>query len=266
AATGQLVGQACTACGDAARAGRTPGTVLAPSDRWVRHRGDLISLTRLLNPQWRFPGGNQLRPTRQTTAPELYADRYYGLRALDQAASGEVSTGLRSVLRAALSGQVLQGPNDDPADSAGWQLAVVAALISERQQRAALPGLGSLVQIVDPQWWGDEEARDRLYVVRDDLHAPVQYDLVSLGDIGPNVPGSAIAEIDPTRVRLLPAPKGALPYPPGLEDTTADRVDCRPSPTRHELCGRLFLQRPLTGLRRRSCATRVARRRRSTKS
>ncbi|MEU8607755.1 hypothetical protein AB0C29_07125, partial [Actinoplanes sp. NPDC048791] len=28
AATGQLVGQACTACGDAARAGRTPGTVL----------------------------------------------------------------------------------------------------------------------------------------------------------------------------------------------------------------------------------------------
>ena len=45
------------------------------------------------------------------------------------------------------------------------------------------------------------------------------YDLVSLGDIGPNVPGYALIEIDPARVRLLPVPRSALPYPPGLDDT-----------------------------------------------
>ncbi|WP_250008774.1 hypothetical protein [Actinoplanes sp. M2I2] len=206
-------GQACPGCADAEPAGRDPGTVLAASSQWVPHSGDLIPLPRLLNPQFRFPAGDQLATERETTAPDLYADRFFGFRALDKAASGAVSTGLRTVLQAILSGHM----DNALVAAADWQIAVVAAHITDRQKRAALPGLGSLVQIIDPQH-RHGEAPDQLYVVRDDFNAPDHYDLVSLGDLGPNVPGYALTEIDPARVRLLPAPDGALPYPPGITD------------------------------------------------
>ena len=218
AGTGRLTGKACSGCGDAEPAGRSGGTVLASSDQWALHPGDLIPLPRLLDPQFRFPAGNQLAAMRETTAPDLYADRFYGLRALDKEASGEVSNGLRTVLQAVLTGHTDRSADNDPVDPADWQIAVVAAHITDRQQGAALPGLGSLVQIIDPQHRHGEDP-DQLYVVRDDVNAPDHYDLVSLGDIGPNVPGYALIEIDPARVRLLPAPQGALPYPPRLADS-----------------------------------------------
>jgi hypothetical protein len=207
----------CPTCADANPAGRRPGTILAASDQWVPHPGDLIPLPRLLDPQFRFPAGDQLTPTRETTAPDLYADAFYGLRALDKTPSGEVSTGLRTVLQAALTGHQDRSADTSPIDPADWQIALVAAHITDRQERAALPGLGSLVQIIDPHQHGEDP--NQLYVVRDDFHAPDHYDLVSLGDIGPNVPGYALIEIDPARVRLLPAPDGAVPYPPALDDT-----------------------------------------------
>ena len=210
-------GRDCPTCADADPAGRRPGTILAAGDQWVPHPGDLIPLPRLLDPQFRFPAGDQLSPQRERTAPDLYADAFYGLRALDKTPSGEVSTGLRTVLQAVLTGQPDRSADSHPIDPAAWQIAVIAARITARQELAALPGLGSLVQIIDPQH-RHGEAPDRLYVVRDDLEAPDHYDLVSLGDIGPNVPGYALIEIDPARVRLLPAPQGALPYPPALDD------------------------------------------------
>ena len=217
AGAGRLTGEPCLRCGDAERAGRTRGTVLASSDQWVLHPGDLIPLPRLLDPQFRFPAGDQLTPMREMTAPDLYTDRFYGLRALDKAASGEISTDLRTVLQAVAAGYLDRGPNDEPADPADWQIAVVAAHITDRQERAALPGLGSLVQIIDPQHrYG--EAPDQLYVVRDDFYAPNQYDLQGFGDFGLRVPGYALIEIDPARIRLLPVPEGALPYPPRLTD------------------------------------------------
>ncbi|WP_328463569.1 hypothetical protein OHA21_38285 [Actinoplanes sp. NBC_00393] len=191
--------------GDSTGAGNTP------------YPGDLIPLPRLLDPQFRFPAGDQLVPIRETTAPDLYADAFYGLRALDKTRSGEVSTGLRTVLQAALTARRDRSTDSHPLDPADWQIAMVAAHITDRQERAALPGLGSLVQIIDPQHQHGQDP-EQLYVVRDDFQAPDHYDLVSLGDIGPNVPGYALVEIDPARVRLLPTPPGALPYPPALDD------------------------------------------------
>jgi hypothetical protein len=211
-------GRDCPTCADAALAGRLPGTILAAVNQWRPHPGDLIPLPRLLDPQFRFPAGDRLIPGRDTTAPDLYADAFHGLRALDKTPSGEISTGLRTVLQAVLTGRRDHGADTRPIDPADWQIAMVAAHITDRQERAALPGLGSLVQIIDPHHQHGDDP-DQLYVVRDDFHAPDHYDLVSLGDIGPHVPGYALIEIDPARVRLLPAPEGALPYPPGLNDT-----------------------------------------------
>jgi hypothetical protein len=123
----------CPTCGDAADAGRTPGTVLAPSDQWVTHPGDLIPLARLLDPAWRFPTGENLNPPRESTAPDLYADdRFYGVRTLDKSASGELSVGLRTVLNALLRHR---HPHEDPFDPADWQLAILAAHSTNTVQR-----------------------------------------------------------------------------------------------------------------------------------
>jgi hypothetical protein len=138
AATGHTSSQTCPACCDAADAGRLPGTVLAPSDQWVTHPGDLIPLTRLLDPAWRFPTGENLIPPRETTAPDLYADdRFYGLRTLDKSTSGEISIGLRTVLNALLRHR---GPHDEPFDPADWQLALVAARSTDTARRATPAG------------------------------------------------------------------------------------------------------------------------------
>jgi hypothetical protein len=51
----RVAGQACTVCADAGQAGRTPGTVLAMPFDWVPHPGDLVALSRLMRPGWRFP-------------------------------------------------------------------------------------------------------------------------------------------------------------------------------------------------------------------
>jgi hypothetical protein len=211
-------GRDCPTCADADPADRRRGTILAATDQWVPHPGDLIPLPRLLDPQFRFPAGDRLTPTRETTAPDLYADAFNGIRALDKMPSGEVSTGLRTVLQAALTGRRDSRADIHPIDPADWQIAMVAAHITDRQERAALPGLGSLVQIIDPHHQHGDDP-DQLYVVRDDFNAPDRYDLVSLGGIGPTVPGYALIEIDPARVCLLPAPQSALPYPPALDDT-----------------------------------------------
>ncbi len=47
----------CTVCADAEQAGRTPGTVLAFTFDWAPHPGDLVPLSRLMRPDWRFPPG-----------------------------------------------------------------------------------------------------------------------------------------------------------------------------------------------------------------
>ncbi|RSM65110.1 hypothetical protein DMB66_17695 [Actinoplanes sp. ATCC 53533] len=134
AATGHP-SRTCPACGDA---GRIPGTVLAPSDQWVAHPGDLIPLARLLDPGWRFPTGENLIPPRETTAPDLYADdRFYGLRTLDKSTSGEISTGLRTVLNALLRHR---RPLDEPFDPADWQLAIVAARSTDTAHRETPAG------------------------------------------------------------------------------------------------------------------------------
>lgn len=208
---------ACPLCGDAEAAGRAPRTVLAPSTAWAAHPGDLVPLPRLLDPAWRFPTGGQLDPARDTTAPEFYADQHYGLRALDQSDSGEISVGLRTVLQAVLISQTHRGPGGAPVDPAAWQLALVAADISDAEEDRHLPIIGSVVLITDPAHRHGEPA-DRLYVVYDNFSAPHFYDLVALGDYGPRVPGYAITEVDPARVRLDPAPDGALPFPPRNAD------------------------------------------------
>jgi hypothetical protein len=57
AGTTRVTGQPCTVCADAQPAGRTAGTVLAMPFDWVPHPGDLVALSRLMHPNWRFPPG-----------------------------------------------------------------------------------------------------------------------------------------------------------------------------------------------------------------
>lgn len=55
---GNRAGRAdCHACRDATRAGRPPGTELAFTSDWAAHPGDIVALSRLLDPGWRFPKG-----------------------------------------------------------------------------------------------------------------------------------------------------------------------------------------------------------------
>ncbi|GAA2617338.1 hypothetical protein [Paractinoplanes durhamensis] len=212
-ATGHLADTRCPDCADTDSTGRRPGTVLAYDDRWIRHPGDLIPLHRLLDPQWRFPTGEHLVPARATTAPDLYVDGFHGLRWLQATTSGEISAGLRAVLHAVVTDRTRPG-TDAASDLSGWQLAVVAADITDAEKYAAMPGIGSIVLITDPAHREPDAHPDQLYVVRDDFGAPDHYDLIRHGGVGPYVPGHAIAEIDPARVRLDPAPEHAPPYTP----------------------------------------------------
>jgi hypothetical protein len=57
AGTTRAAAAPCTVCADAEQAGRTPGTVLAFTFDWAPHPGDLVPLSRLMRPDWRFPPG-----------------------------------------------------------------------------------------------------------------------------------------------------------------------------------------------------------------
>jgi hypothetical protein len=82
------------------------------------------------------------------------------------------------------------------------------AVPDERLARADLPVVGSLVVITDPEWVEDDTAPDQLFVVSEDVEAPY-YLLVRVGGgYGPQVPGSAITEIDPARISLTAVPEG----------------------------------------------------------
>jgi hypothetical protein len=94
-----------------------------------------------------------------------------------------------------------------------WAVAVVAARWSPDNVKATLPVIGSVVLITDPDWAEDDAGPDQLYVVSDDFGAPY-YQLVRLGGHGPLVPGHALTEVDPARIRLEPAPDTTVPYPP----------------------------------------------------
>ena len=216
-------GDGCPACRDTPPNSQPAGTVVAPYHLWVRHPGDLLPLPRLLDPNWRFPTRLFGTANPQTTAPTLYSDRFYGLRALDRTGSGETSNGLRSVLRAVADRPEYRYPNGEPFQADDWQLALIDARIPAADLRAILPGLGSVVIITDPDLREDDAPHELLHVVRDDFHAPDLYDLLRLGDIGPHLPGYALAEIDPALIRLTPAVDGSAPYPPQRSDTDEPR-------------------------------------------
>ena len=223
AATGQRAGQSCEHCSDAPRQGRPAGTILAHWDQWVAHPGDLLPLTRLLDPGWRFPTEYR-RPSATddvrtgAASPDLWDDgagmQWLGVEVTDDGSlTGELAPGLRDILRRLLSGQRVPDPNKSGAfDPANWQVAIVAGHIASDD--ADLPVVGSLVAITDPDHAEDDAAPDQLYVVAEDVDRPY-YLLVRLGGgHGPQVPGYAITEIDPARITVSAAPDGAPPYRP----------------------------------------------------
>ena len=224
AATGTTPGRPCAQCEDAPRRGRPARTVLADWDDWAAHPGDLVPLTALVDPAWRFPTDYR-RPT--TTgdvwtdgpSPNLWVDGA-GMHWLnfDRAsnASGELPPDLRDILHRLLSGGRTPDPQRsggfDPAD---WQVAIVAGRMAPDDACLDMPVVGSVVAITDPEHAEDDAAPGQLYVVAEDGDRP-DYLLVRLGGgNGPQVPGFAITEIDPARITLAAAPDGTPPYRPG---------------------------------------------------
>jgi hypothetical protein len=212
-APGTPAGRVCPGCGDAADRGRPAGTVLADPSDWAAHPGDIVALTRLLDPDWRYPalpddgaGG----PYRFST-PGAYADEH-GMAWLGGPDNGETPHDLRRVWESLVTGHRQHPPERTSFDPAAWAVAVVAARWSPDEVKATLPVIGSVVLITESDWAEDDAAPDQLYVVSDDFGAPY-YQLVRLGGYGPLVPGHALTEVDPDRIRLDPARDGAAPYP-----------------------------------------------------
>lgn len=210
AATGVLAGQPCATCVDAAPHGRRTGTVLAGPENWRPHRGDIIALTRLLNPDWRMPARHGTAGEAGNRIPDLFADRQ-GIVWIDGTSSGQTPGALRAVWDSLLDGTRQATPSVEPFDAAVWSVAIVAAHCTPDNVRKTLPIIGSVVLITDPDWVEPDATSDQLYIVIDDLQAPY-YALIRFGDYGPTVPGYAITEVDPTRVTLRPAAENALPY------------------------------------------------------
>jgi hypothetical protein len=187
--------------------------VLADPKDWAAYPGDIVALTRLLDPGWRYPAlpdGADSGPYRFST-PGAYADQH-AMQWLGGPDNGETPSGLWRVWEQLVTGHRQHPPAAAPFDPADWAVAVVAARWSPDEVKATLPTIGSVVLITDPDWIEDDATPDQLYVVSDDFSAPY-YQLVRLGGYGPQVPGYAITEVDPARVRLEPAPNNAVPYP-----------------------------------------------------
>jgi hypothetical protein len=207
-------GRVCPGCADAKALGRPAGTVLADPGDWAVHPGDIIPLTRLLDPGWRYPAlpdGADSGPYRFST-PGAYADQH-GMAWLGGPDNGETPHDLWRVWEALATGHRQHPPTEAPFDPADWAVAVVAARWNPDEAKATLPVVGSVVLITDPTWAEDDAGPEQLYVVSDDFGAPY-YQLVRLGGHGPLVPGHALTEIDPARIRMEPAPDTAVPYPP----------------------------------------------------
>jgi hypothetical protein len=225
AAPGTTAGNPCEQCEDAPRRGRPTGTVLAGWDDWAAHPGDLVPLTALIDPAWRFPTDYR-RPETTGDArtdrplPNLWVDGA-GMHWLntdlsyDHTPGGELPPGLRDILHRLLSGTRAHGPQRsgrfDPAD---WQVAIVAGHAAPDDACLDMPVVGSVVAITDPDHADDGAAPGQLYVVVEDGDRP-EYLLVRLGG-GPGlqVPGYAITEIDPARITLAAVPDGTPPYRP----------------------------------------------------
>jgi hypothetical protein len=206
-------GRVCSGCADAAERGRPAGTVLADPGDWAAHPGDIVALTRLLDPDWRYPAlpeGAAGQHYRFST-PRVYTDEH-AMAWLGGPDNGETPHGLLRVWESLVAGHRQHPPAAAPFDPADWAVAVVAARWSPDEVKATLPVIGSVVLITDPAWAEGDAGPDQLYVVSDDFGAPY-YQLVRLGGYGPLVPGHALTEVDPDRIRLDPARDGAAPYP-----------------------------------------------------
>ena len=211
AATGEFAEQPCATCADAAQNGRRTGTVLASPENWRPHRGDIVALTRLLNPDWRMPARHGTAGEAANRIPDLFADRQ-GIVWVGGTSSGETPDALRTVWNSLLDGTRQVTASREPFDAAAWSVAIVAAHCTPDEVSKTLPIVGSFVLITDPDWVEPDESSDQIYVVIDDFQAPY-YGLMRGGDCyGPTVPGYAITEVDPSRVTLRPAPQNDLPY------------------------------------------------------
>lgn len=225
AATGATCGQPCAQCGDAARRGRPAGTVLAGGDDWVAHPGDLVPVSALLDPAWRFPTDYR-RPTPTGHAltdrplPDLWVDTggvqwLHTDLAYDSTPDGELPPGLREVLHELVSGRRAPGrQRGGRVDPAGWQVAIVAGHAAPDDACLDMPVVGSIVTITDPEHADHDAAPGQLYVVAEDGDRP-DYLIVRVGG-GPGlpVPGYAITEIDPARLTLAAVADGTALYRP----------------------------------------------------
>ncbi|MEV8504509.1 hypothetical protein AB0368_06710 [Actinoplanes sp. NPDC051475] len=218
--TGLVAGDACPDCATAVHEGRFAGTVLAPSDQWAAHPGDLVPLARLLDPDWQFLAG---RSGERTATPVLWADpSVRGTRWLDVAEHpGDLPPALATIFERLRDGTRLPDPSGAPFDPGAWQVAVVEARTTSAEDREDDLVIGSVVLITDPEHVEKDTCADQLYVVSDDMNRPESYVTVRLGDYGPATPGHALCEVDPARVWLQPVPPDTPPYRFSPEDGLA---------------------------------------------
>ncbi|MDG4795040.1 hypothetical protein [Micromonospora sp. WMMD1082] len=222
-ATGRTAGRPCDECGDAPRHGRPPGTIVVGWDEWAAHPGDLVPLTALLDPSWRFPTG--YRPPSAAAdvrtggaSPDLWVDnadmQWLNLDVThDGALTGKLPADLRDILRRLRSGDRVADQDHSGAFAPKhWQVAIVAGHIAPDDASLDMPTVGSVVAVTDPDHTDDDAAPDQLYVVTDDTDRPY-YLLARLGGgYSRLIPGYAITEVDPARVALAAVPDGTPPY------------------------------------------------------
>jgi hypothetical protein len=116
-------GQSCPHCATAADQGRAPGTVMAwNAADWARHPGDIVPLSRLLDPGWRFP------PHR---SPDAWTDGTgtVWLHTTPTATAEPVSARLRHILHdlAASRRRPGTGRGHGPFEPDQWSVAVIQA-------------------------------------------------------------------------------------------------------------------------------------------
>ncbi|GAA1622916.1 hypothetical protein [Actinoplanes couchii] len=213
AATGMIDGQPCPTCRQTPPQPHRPGMTLAGPQDWTAHPGDIVTLTRLLDTSWRYPQlpADTASPSHRFSVPDAYADAY-GMAWIGGPDTGETPGDLQRHWDALLDGH--RHSSGERFDPHRWAVAIVDAHWRPEDGTSTMPVTGSVVLITDPQWAEDDAAPDQLYVVIDDFRAPY-YQLLRLGEEGgPQVPGYALTEVDPARIRLDPAPDGTPPYPP----------------------------------------------------
>jgi hypothetical protein len=111
----------CLHCGDAVRDGRPQGAILAPYWDWQPHGGDIVPLSRLLDPAWRFP---------RRRSPVAWVDRA-GLVWLDNdlavltGTDGDVPPRLALIFEHLTSGRRRLPGRPGPFTAGDWSVAVV---------------------------------------------------------------------------------------------------------------------------------------------